>query len=127
MEVRMNKKVIFVIGLILVVVVAVMFGIRGIMGIWSSNDQEEIAKIEQAFIERFAFVDEEYAIKAIRIINDEYAGVVLTIDNLTHKAVLRKEDDGWTVIKYPEVVLTYSEFSDVPRDVIKTINSFERE
>lgn len=127
MEPKVNKKAIIIVGVVLVLVVAGIFGARGIMNsIQESRNREEIEKVEQAFKERFSFMDGEYEMDSVKMISDEYAGVVVIFDGLTHKAVLYKDDNGWSVVGLPEMVLTYSEYESVPRDIIYSINGLKK-
>lgn len=124
---RLKKWIVVSVGISVLAICGVMMMIGIIKHNQELRNQEEAANVEQAFDTRFAFLADKYLIDKVVVLDGEYAAVLLSIDSLTYRSVLRKENGNWVVVYFPEVVLTYKDFSEIPRDIIKSINQLKKE
>ncbi|MBQ6130431.1 hypothetical protein IJI72_01955 [Candidatus Saccharibacteria bacterium] len=81
--------------------------------------------IETTFLSKYSFVAESFTIKDIVLFRDNIAGLTLTYGLTTYRTLLQKQDDSWTILAPPEIVLSYADFPDIDQSIIKDLNNLE--
>lgn len=81
--------------------------------------------IETTFLSKYSFITESFTIKDIVLFKDNIAGLTLTYGLTTYRTLLQKQDDSWTVLAPPEIVLSYADFPDIDQSIIKDLNNLE--
>lgn len=86
--------------------------------------KSEQSAIEDAFSSRFNFLSDEYSIdKVVLLDRGNSAALLLTLNNVTYRALLVKTDNSWSPVDLPYPVLSYANFPDNSELLIKTINN----
>ena len=129
-----TNKIAIIVGaaiICLVAVIGVIIAINTNSSFRASNDGADLAtqiesekvKIADAFKRRFQFLNDRYRIEKIVLTNEgEYAVVLLELNSASYRSILRRENDKWTVVGVPAVVLYYEDFQEIPRDVVRAAN-----
>lgn len=75
---------------------------------------------------RFAFLSDRFTIQKIVLINSKYAAGIINYNGSTYRALLIKNsENNWEVYNLPEIVLSYRDFPDIPKNVIETLNNLK--
>ena len=129
-----TNKIAIIVGTViicLVAIIGVIIAINTNSSFRASNDDADLAtqiesekvKIEDVFKRRFQFLNDRYRIEKIVLTNEgEYGVVLLELNSASYRSILRKENDKWTVVGVPAVVLYYEDFQEIPRDVVRAAN-----
>ena len=128
--------VVVVVLLVVVVVIAIIVGTsRDKMIRTYENDdvlsaqlEEEKSAIVDTLNQRFKFMYNQYQIKKVILLDQgNYAVALLDVDSVIYRVAFAKEDGKWSVVGIPAIVLSYDDYPDVPRDVIREANNMEVE
>ena len=88
------------------------------------EEQSDIVLVLDVYLSKYS-PGIEYKVKDVRLIAEDYAVAVLGVSGVTYR-VLLTFDEGWSVMGYPRVVLSYIDFPDVPKDIIRSANGVGR-
>ena len=132
-----NQKIIIVIGLflsLLIIVLVILNPFKHLDGQQATSEtdsrlaselQTEEKTITDAFNQRFSFLQDEYEIKKVVLLDNNFAAVLLSHRSTTYRALMVKRDEKWLVEGLPSAVLLYDDFANISKDVIQTINNLE--
>ena len=132
----LKKKAWVIIGaiiLFLIIAIIIIFQFNTNKFPTSRNDSGLASQLEteqdqiiDSFKQRFSFLKNTYNIDKVILIKDSnHAVILLTLDLTKYKALLVKNNDTWSVKGLPSAALSYDDFADIPRDIVKYINDLE--
>lgn len=125
-NIKLNKKLLTILGTTaLLVLLAVLFNPFGTSK--SSLFQKiklntEKTALKEAFSSRFLFLN-DYEFDNLVLLNNSHIGATLKYNSSTYRTLFVKEGDSWKVYGIPSLILNYSDYPDIPRDIIKSINN----
>lgn len=96
----------------------------------SEKASGEISKVETTLSKAFPEQLSKFAINNYQLLKrGQWMGVVLTPNQFefqnpegVHRTLLKKDNDSWLVVEYPEPILTIYTTPDVPVDVLTQVN-----
>ena len=143
-----NKKILYVLLGLIMIVAIIVFAINISHGNEDSDTTEtievdmsidEIVKdvpdvtkneIMDFLYKRFSFVKDNFALFSVQeYIDGEYYAVVLSYKDSTdqvtpdlYRLVLLKTIEGWEIVAFPALVLSYEDYPLIPHELIYVIN-----
>ncbi len=133
---RSTKLIIIIVGFIACIITIVIFLVsqENFAKYQTSDDNSQLQSkldneyynIASTIARRYSFLNDAFQLEHIILVGDgDYAIALLSIDGSTYRALLQETTDGWKIHNYPAIVLTYADFPEVPKEIIKIANDLE--